>query len=136
MALKLGIKVTIILPPRGEPDLSVTSLEELRANLTAIEIENAKASYEEDEIKVKHEIQTTSSYEEVNAAVKRAMEEWCLRVVHNYLVAPEGSSQLSRTGTSMGTVGSNVSLESQNEAIEGLELKDTDIELVEDVGAV
>ena len=74
VALKLGIHVTIILPPRGEPDLSVTSLEELRANLTAIDIENAKASYEEDEIKVKHEIRTTSSFEKVNEAVKGAME--------------------------------------------------------------
>ena len=68
VALKLGIHVTIILPPRGEPDLSVTSLEELRDNLTAIDVENAEASFKEDEIKVKHEISSTSSFEEVNGA--------------------------------------------------------------------
>jgi len=82
-AHSLEIPVTMILPRNKEPDL-LTDMQTMRSSLMAIDVESAQATVKEDEIKVKRQIMHTSSFDEVNDAVKGAMSRWCLSLTERF----------------------------------------------------
>ena len=53
------------------------NIDAVTANLTQIDVEHARASVPEDEVKVKALIQLHSSFSEVNKAVRDTMGKWC-----------------------------------------------------------
>ena len=86
---KLGISITIILPPEGmtsfTEEMESGNIKKIKTSLTDLNVANAKASVPEDEVKVKELISSTVGFEAVNRAVGRSMQKWCGRVLKAYL---------------------------------------------------
>ena len=79
-ATKLDIPVTMIMPPEEAESFNQKILagqvQEVKAGLTNIDVENCEASVEADLIKVKQRIRSTVGYQKLNSAVKASMAEW------------------------------------------------------------
>ena len=86
---KLGIKITIILPPEGMASFTEQmengNIKQIKASLTTFDVADAKASVPEDEVKVKGLISSTVGFDAVNKSVRRSMQTWCASVLKAYL---------------------------------------------------
>ena len=86
---KLGIKITIILPPEGmasfNEQMENGNIRQIKANLTTFDVANAKASVPADEVKVKGLISSTVGFDTVNRSVAKSMQTWCASSLKAYL---------------------------------------------------
>jgi len=86
---ELAVGVTIILPPEVmgsfTAEMEAGNIKQIKDNLTELDVENAKASVLEDELKVKQLISSTVGFDAVNLSVKRSMQTWCASVLKAYL---------------------------------------------------
>ena len=94
-AAKLGVKVQMILPPAQMNSFKAAmqrgSANAVTQNLTQIDVEHARASVPEDEVKLRALIQQHSSFDEVNKTVEDSMVKWCDKAFAAFLQ----SSQVS-----------------------------------------
>ena len=94
-AAKLGVKVQMILPPAQMNSFKAAmqrgNANAVTQNLTQIDVEHARASVREDEVKLRALIQHHSSFDEVNKTVGDSMVKWCDKAFAAFLQ----SSQVS-----------------------------------------
>ena len=92
---KLGVKITIILPPEGMASFTEQmengNIKQIKASLTTFDVADAKASVPADEVKVKALISSTVGFDVVNRSVARSMQTWCASALNAYL---EGCMEL------------------------------------------
>ena len=88
-AAKLGVEVQMILPPAQMESFQAAmqsgGVSAVTQNLTQIDVENAKASFLEDGVKVRALIQQHASVDKVNKAVTDSMSKWCGQAFTEFL---------------------------------------------------
>lgn len=80
IATEKQIQIEIIMPAAEASSLQAAltrgELASIKQKFDNIDVQNAKASVEDDEKKVKQAIQQSCGFEKVNGAVKKSMRNW------------------------------------------------------------
>lgn len=113
-AVKLGIDVEIIIPPSAcctlvrEIHKGEVGIKLVRRSLCRVDSKNAKAWSEQDERKVKQEIQDTIGFEAVNRKVCQFMVAWIAKQVQSHLTSLVLAGTPHRSFSSLGATSPRV----------------------------
>merc|ERR1739845_200503 len=87
----LGVPVTMILPEGpaeeliAEISLGNVGITKIKDSLCKVDVEMAKASIKDDEIKVKALISSSVGFRRVNKRVRGSMSRWAASMVRAYI---------------------------------------------------